>query len=175
MIMVWLVILSMLVMAAYTAAVCIKAKGVPYSISATYYKLQHPYWFMAAMWVTAGLLMPAVLEASKLGTEFLAFLACAGMLFVGAAPNFREELEGKVHMSGAVVCVVASQLWVAFNCWWILLPVWGAYLTYTIISVSRQKQGVFLYKFLQTKPMFWVEITALSATYVAIAFKSLLK
>ena len=38
--MIWLVILSMLVMAAYTAAVCIKQKGVPYSISATYYKLE---------------------------------------------------------------------------------------------------------------------------------------
>lgn len=173
--MICLVIISLLIIAAYTAAVCIKQKGVPYSISATFYKLQHPYWFMAAMWATAGLLMPIALETSKPGTEFLAFLACAGMIFVGAAPNFREELEGKVHMSGAVVCVVASQLWVAFNFWWVLLPAWGAYLTYTIISVSRQKQGVFLYRFLQTKPMFWVEIAALSATYIAIAFKLLLK
>lgn len=173
--MICLVIISLLIIAAYTAAVCIKQKGVPYSISATFYKLQHPYWFMATMWTTAGLLMPAVLDASKPGTEFLAFLACAGMLFVGAAPNFREDLEGKVHMSGAVICVVASQLWVAFNCWWVLLPAWGAYLTYTIVSITRQKQGVFLYKFLQTKPMFWVEVAALSATYVAIAFKLLLK
>lgn len=170
-----LVIISLLIIAAYTAAVCIKQKGVPYSISATFYKLQHPYWFMAAMWATAGLLMPIALETSKPGTEFLAFLACAGMIFVGAAPNFREDLEGKVHMSGAVVCVVASQLWVAFNCWWVLFPIWLAYLTYTIVSITRQKQGVFLYKFLQTKPMFWVEVAALSATYVAIVFKLLLK
>lgn len=169
-----LVIISLLTIASYTAAVCIKQRGVPYSISATFYKLQHPYWFLAAMWATAGLLMPVALETSKPGTDFLAFLACAGMMFVGAAPNFREDLEGKVHMSGAVVCVVASQLWVTFN-WWPALLVWLAYLAYTGISVARQKEGVFLYKFLHTKPMFWVEVAALSATYVAIAFKLLLK
>ncbi len=120
-----LVIISLLVIASYTAAVCIKQKGIPYSISATFYKLKHSYWFMAAMWSTAGLLMPAVLDISKPGTEFLAFLACAGMIFVGAAPNFKEEMEGKVHMSGAVICVVASQLWVGCtSIWWVLIPVW---------------------------------------------------
>ena len=170
-----LLIISFLVIAAYTAAVCVKQKGVPYSISATFYKLQHPYWFMAAMWATAGLLMPAALETGKPGTEFLAFLACAGMLFVGAAPNFREELEGKVHMSGAVVCVVASQLWVAFNGWWVLIPVWSAYLIYTCIAIGKQKEGVFVYKFIQTKPMFWCEIAALFTTFgvCGLAFRLL--
>lgn len=42
-----LTIISMLVIAAYTAAVCVKTKGVPYSISATYYYLEHKLWFMA--------------------------------------------------------------------------------------------------------------------------------
>lgn len=64
--MVWLVILSMLVMAAYTAAVCVKQKGVPYSISATYYYLEHKLWFMATMWLTAGLLIPAILVVAEL-------------------------------------------------------------------------------------------------------------
>lgn len=39
-----LTIISMLVIAAYTAAVCVKTKGVPYSISATYYYLEHKLW-----------------------------------------------------------------------------------------------------------------------------------
>ena len=68
------------VIAAYTAAVCVKHKGVPASISATFYKLEHPYWFLATMWLTAGLLMPVILDISKPNTEFLAFLACAGMM-----------------------------------------------------------------------------------------------
>lgn len=163
-----LLIISFLIIAAYTAAVCVKQKGVPYSISATFYKLQHPYWFMAAMWATAGLLMPAALETSKSGTEFLAFLACAGMIFVGAAPNFREELEGKVHMLGAVVCVVASQLWVAFNCWWVLIPVWLAFIVYTVIGMSKRVTGNLWSDFVSTKPMFWCEIAALATTYFTI-------
>ena len=75
-----LTIISMLVIAAYTAAVCVKTKGVPYSISATYYYLEHKLWFMATMWLTAGLLMPAILEVSKPNTEWIAFcpvLACS--------------------------------------------------------------------------------------------------
>lgn len=168
-----LLIISFLVIAAYTAAVCVKQKGVPYSISATFYKLQHPYWFMAAMWATAGLLMPAALETGKSGTEFLAFLACAGMIFVGAAPNFREELEGKVHMLGAVVCVVASQLWVAFNCWWVLIPVWLAFIVYTVIGMSKRVSDSIWQDFVSTKPMFWCEIAALAATYIVIMFRLL--
>lgn len=70
-----LTIISMLVIAAYTAAVCVKTKGVPYSISATYYYLEHKLWFMATMWLTAGLLMPAILEVSKPNTEWIAFLS----------------------------------------------------------------------------------------------------
>ena len=50
MIMVWLVILSMLVIAAYTAAVCVKQRGVPYSISATFYAIEHKGWFRFTMW-----------------------------------------------------------------------------------------------------------------------------
>lgn len=72
--MTYLIILSILVIAAYTAAVCVKQKGIPASISATFYKLEHPYGLLAAMWLTAGILMPAILEVSKLNTEFLAFL-----------------------------------------------------------------------------------------------------
>ena len=87
----------MLIIASYTAAVCIKQKGVLASISATFYRLEHKNWFMATTWLTAGLLMPAILEVSRPDTEFLAFLACAGMFLVGAAPNFKEDFEGDIR------------------------------------------------------------------------------
>lgn len=90
-----LTIISMLVIAAYTAAVCVKTKGVPYSISATYYYLEHKLWFMATMWLTAGLLMPAILEVSKPNTEWVAFLSCAGMFFVGSAPNSKMIMRAR--------------------------------------------------------------------------------
>ena len=165
-----LAILSVVTISLYTGAVCIKGRGVPYSISATFYALAHKYWFRFTMWVTPMLLMPAILEVSRPGTEFLAFLALIGMIMVGSAPDYaRDPFQHKVHISGAVMCIGLSQAWVALNCWWVLLPVWVAYLTYTGIAIGRQKAGVFLYRYMQTKPMFWVEIAALSCTYSALA------
>lgn len=168
--MMGLVFISMLVIATYTVAVCMKQKGIPYSISATFYKLNHPGWFMASMWLTAGWLMPAVLEVSKTGTEWMAFLACSGMLFVGAAPNFKDHFEGKVHTAGAVFCVAGSQLWVTFNCPWALL-VWVVWLVYTVVYMSRHISSSLISDFIRTRPMFWVEIAALMSTYLSVLLK----
>lgn len=165
-----LAILSVFAISLYTGAVCIKERGVPYSISATFYALAHKYWFRFTMWVTPILLMPAILEVSRPGTEFLAFLALIGMFAVGSAPDYaRDPFQHKVHVSGAIMCIGFSQAWVALNCWWVLLPVWVAYLAYTIVSIVRQKEGVLVYRFMETKPMFFVEVAALSATYSALA------
>ena len=84
-----LLIISFWVIAAYTAAVCIKAKGVPYSISATYYAIEHKGWFRFTMWACPMVLMPVILEVSKPGTEFLAYLALAGMIVVGCFPDYK--------------------------------------------------------------------------------------
>lgn len=165
--MTYLTVLSLLVIATYTLAVCLKQPCIPYSISATFYKLAHPYWFMAAMWLTAGLLMPAVLEVSKPNTEWMAFLACVGMFLVGAAPNFKDSFEGKVHIAGAVLCVAGSQLWVACNCPWALM-VWGAWLAYTVAYMFRHVSVSIVSDFIRTRPMFWVEVAALSATYLSV-------
>lgn len=168
-IIILLVVLSMVAVSFYTGAVCIKGRGVPNSISATFYALAHKYWFRFTMWTTPILLMPAILEVSRPGSEFLAFLALVGMIMVGCAPDYaRAPFQHKVHVSGAVMCIGFSQTWVALNCWWILLPVWLAYLTYTAVFITLQKEGVFVYRFMSTKPMFWIEICALSCTYSAI-------
>lgn len=168
--MYYLVVISMLVIASYTASVCIKAHGVPNSISATFYALAHRYWFRFTMWATPILLMPAILEVSRPNTDFLAFLALIGMILVGCAPDYvRDPFQKKLHVTGAIMCIGFSQVWVAFNYWWVLFPVWGIYLVYTGISIIRQKEGVFIYKFMRTKPMFWVEIAALATTYSAVA------
>lgn len=162
-----LIILSALCIAAYTAAVCIKFGGVPASISATFYKLEHKVWFGATMWLTAGLLMPAILESTPGCYQFTAFLACIGMMFVGVAPNFREGIDKKVHTTGAVLCILFSQVWVLLTCPWMML-VWVAYLIYTALMMMKNWKGNFISAFLLTKPMFWVEITALLATYVTL-------
>ena len=165
-----LVLLSFFVISAYTTAVCIKQKGVPYSISATFYKLKHPYWFMATMWLTAGLLMYPVLETSKAGTEGWAFAACAGMFLVGVAPNFKDRTEGIVHDIGAGLCLAGSQVWVALNQPWILF-IWAAYVVYTVVVMLRRVSDSIISDFIRTRPMFWIEITAIMSVYITIMVK----
>lgn len=162
-----LIILSALCIASYTAAVCIKLGGVPASISTTFYKLEHKLWFGATMWLTAGLLMPAILESTPGWYQFSAFLACIGMMFVGVAPNFREGLDRPVHITGVILCILFSQVWVLLTCPWVLL-VWFGYLAYTAWGMKKYWKGNFISAYLLTKPMFWVEIMALLATYVTL-------
>ena len=162
-----LIIVSALCVAAYTAAVCVKCKGVPYSISETFYRLEHKLWFGATMFLTAGLLMPAILEMTPESYQFTAFLACAGMMLVGAAPNFREGIERPIHIAGAILCLVFSQVWVGLTCPWFLL-VWIVYVIYTVAMMARHVSDRALSDFLRTKPMFWVEVTALVVTYMVL-------
>lgn len=157
----------MLCIASYTAAVCIKNKGIPYSISETFYKLNHKCLFGAVMWLTAGVLMPVVLELTPDCCQFTAFLACLGMMLIGIAPNFREGIDRPIHITGAILCILFSQVWVGLTCPWMLL-VWAVYLIYTALVMKKHWKGNLISAFLLTKPMFWVEITALLATYVTL-------
>lgn len=162
-----LTIISALLIAAYTVAVCIKCKGIPYSISETYYKIKHKFFFGVTMVLTACLLMPAILEITPDSYQFTAFLACVGLIMVGVAPNFREGIDRKIHTTGAVLCLVSSQVWVGLSLPWMLL-VWVGYLVYTAIGIKRDWNGYFIGSFLSTKPMFWVEIISLLTTYLTI-------
>lgn len=161
------VILSVLYITTYTAVVCINQIGIPESISATFYKLRYKAWFTITMFLTAGLLMPAILEITPEGYQFVAFLACIGMMFVGVAPNFREGLDRPVHITGAILCILFSQVWVLLTCPWVLL-VWFGYLAYTAWGMKKHWNGNFISAFLLTKPMFWVEVASLFVTYVTL-------
>lgn len=94
-------LISLVLIAAYIVYAISAMQGIPWSVSDTYYQLDkwgHPKWlFQAAMIVPAFLLLPAWLDVSPVEIQFLAFLSGAGLIFVGAAPCFKLELEGKVN------------------------------------------------------------------------------
>lgn len=164
--MIWLIVISALLIAAYTVAVCLNERSIPSSISATFYTLEQKWWFCVTMVATAFMLLPYILEVTP-DYQFTAFLACVGMVMTGVAPHFKEGIEKKIHTAGAVLCLVFSQVWVALTCPWVLL-VWVGYLVYTAIGIKRNWNGYFIGSFMATKPMFWLEITALLTTYVTL-------
>lgn len=138
----------------YAVSVC----GVPWSLSDTYYQLKkrnRPAWlFQVAMIIPAMLLMPVWLECSTEDIQFLGFLACGGLIFVGTAPLFREEFQSKVHYAGTAIAGVATILWVCFSEMW-YLPV-----------VAFPVSGIIMLRW--RKWLFWAELAAFVCAYVGV-------
>lgn len=168
-----LVIISLVIFLAYLAGMY-KYFGIPYSISDTYYKLEKRKkglgWLFTAMcWGVSGTLLPALLDLTPESYQFTAFLSCAGLMFVGAAPQFKLSLTGAVHYGAAAVCVIFSQILVGLTCWWVLLPVWLAFIGYILFNLFKHSDFFRgrIY-FIESKPMFWCEVAALLSFFTAI-------
>lgn len=161
-----LTLLSLFTISSYIW-VMVSREGIPSSVSATYYSLNHKFWFGFTMVATAGLLMPAILEITPDKYQFTAFLACAGMIIVGSAPNFREDWERKIHTIGAVLTIGFSQIWVGCVCPW-TLSIWSIYIILAMIFTEKNWNGNFIESFEKTNPLFWIECVALSTTYLTV-------
>lgn len=122
--------------------------GIPTSISETYYSLKHKYWFGFTMIITAITLFISLIDVVNM--QFLLFLSCVGLIFVGIAPNFKESFERPVHVTGAVLSLMCSQLLIAFNSWTILL-LWIPYLLF--------------YYFIKNK-LFWAEVISFTTIFL---------
>ena len=156
--MIYLYLLSLILLTIYimyAVSVC----GVPWSLSDTYYQLKkrgRPAWmFQAAMIVPAMLLMPVWIDRSTENLQFLAFLSCGGLMFVGSAPLFKEEFQSKVHYTGTAIAGLATILWVCLSgMWW--LP-----------SVAFPIAGIIMLKY--QKWLFWAEMAAFVCAYAGVA------
>lgn len=107
----------------------IRFKQIPESISNTFY-LGNKWWFSAVMIILGFLITTSLLNVTSEYYQCFAFFTGAGLLFVGAAPHFKEDLEGKVHTGGAIIFGIASQVWASiyFTPWllltWLTVPIW---------------------------------------------------
>lgn len=114
------ILISILILLGYTL-IMIKTGGqVPPSLSESVFNLpMNKRWiWTVAILAVCFLCVPTYIEKTSESTQFLAFLAIAGLAFVGAAPlvRFRDNaLQFRVHEAGAIVCAVCSQLVLVFN------------------------------------------------------------
>lgn len=148
-----LVVLSMITITAYIAAMVTKDMEIPESISSTVFKLKKKLvWvFPVVMWVVGFLLMPPLMEKVSDSTRFLAFFMVAGILFVGASPLVAKE-KNTIHYVCAAVAGIASQLLVALN-QPLFLMMWFPYIGYTLLA----KDG--------SKNFFWVEVSCMLTVF----------
>lgn len=99
--------------------------GIPDMMSDVYYQLQkctgsevigdkrkrnYGLVFTAVM-VASSILMLIPLLGSGSGIQCLAFLGCAGLMFVGAAPNYIDKDTLPIHKCGAIVAAVGCVGW----------------------------------------------------------------
>lgn len=166
-----LILLSLAIILTYVGVMIFKTKGIPYSISDTYYSLEHKVWFGFSMITTALLLMPAILNRTPESYQFLAFLMCAALCFVGVAPNFKAGMDRPVHIVSTVISAVCSQLWLALVITPYSLLVWLVWLAYEVIMVKKVWNGHFINSFILTKPLFWAEAIAFLSVYIGLIFQ----
>lgn len=162
-----LISISAVLLTAYTVALCIANRQIPPSLSATVFFLPtNGAWLWTAVIAAVVLsLAPAIIGTAHL-CQFLAFLACAGLLFVAGCPLVKDKTDTvyRVHMASAIICAVSAMGLVAFNKA-VLLLLWIPW------------AGAFIWKTSGTKPWttqtFWAEMTcffmAFAYAYYGIA------
>lgn len=167
--MIYLFVLSLAVFGAFIVAMLLKY-GVPTSISESYYllpdRVAHPT-FAGFCLLTALPLMIFWLDCTADTTfQFLVFFACAPLLFVGAAAAFKAvELTRRVHFTAAIICGVASQLWVVINTWWWIASI---VLFAAAFVLASRFSSVDSLRRKKSSLLFFVEVAAFLSTYVAV-------
>lgn len=153
-----MLIVSFLSLAAYLIY-AVRVCGVPASVSDTYYILlrkRRPAWlFQLAMILTGGLLLPAWLEVSPENLQFLAFLACGALIFVGATPLFKEAEQRVIHIAATVISGLSTLAWEVASGYWIVPA---------IMLAAAVPYGIY-----KQRILFFVELAAFASAYFCVA------
>lgn len=156
--MVTLAIISLVVFALYLIVMA-KLHGIQPSISDNYYVSRHRWTFVMVMWWVGFGMLPVMLEVTPEIWQFSAFFCCGGVIFVGAAAAFREEVTRQVHFAGAITSAAGAFIWTAF----ILPPMAGVgFLTCC---------GLLLW--LSRHVVYWLEVTCFAMVFVTYILRLL--
>ena len=113
--------------------------GVAESLSATYYKVKKPYLFQLALGITGFLMMIYLLDVTAgKWYQFLSFFATSALIFVAFAPDYKQMLEGKVHVGAAMTSAIAVLALIAMMGYW-YVPVLPALAAFFIIKKYGNK------------------------------------
>lgn len=152
--------------------------GVPAMVSDVYYQLQkctgsevigdkrkrnYGWLFTFVMVTCAVLMMVCMLDTGK-GVQFLAFLGCGGLMFVGAAPNYLDSDAYPIHKVGALVAAAGCVGWCLSVCWSLTLIVACLY-AFAMIKVYDRNQFIG-FKVVSYHPWYWLEVSAFLDVFV---------
>ena len=134
--------------------VVIRKYGVPEMVSSIYYLLGKSGWVFQVVMMSVGMLMLICLLDCEKGVQCLAFLACGGLMFVGAAPRFMNEDRG-VHKAAAVISAMAGIGWCL-----------SANFIMTIAAIVAYVIGIAYIKGLRKYALLVAEVAAIGWTFL---------
>lgn len=134
--------------------VVIEEYGVPEMVSSIYYLLGKSGWVFQVVMMSVGMLMLMCLLDCEKGVQCLAFLSCAGLMFVGAAPRFMNEDRG-VHKAAATICAMAGIGWCL-----------SANFVMTIAAIVAYVIGIAYIKGLRKYALLVAEVAAIGWTFL---------
>ena len=127
--------------------------GTAESLSATYYKIKKPYLFQIALGLTGFLMMIYLLDVTAgKWYQFLSFFATSALIFVAFAPDYKQMLEGKVHVAAAMVSAIAALTLIVLMGYW-YVPILPALTAFFIIRKYGNKT-------------YWLEMVCFASIFI---------
>lgn len=143
------------------SVIIVNGKKIPIHLSQSYYILKNGWLFTLFMFLIMFLTIIPLMEIIPNSYQFLVFLTCVSIGFIGASPNFIEDLEGRVHKIGAVIAMICSQILV-YLCQPIIL------LTWLVLFISLLLYYIYNKTLQGTNVLFWVETLSFINIYLLI-------
>ena len=159
------IVLAIIILFVYTILLVKIGGATPPSLSSSVFTIPtNKRWiWTVVLFLVCFLCVPTYIEKTSENTQFLAFLAIAGLAFVGAAPLVKvsdDKMQFRVHEVGAIVCATCSQIHLVFNNPWLLL----AWIIYLGLFVWYTKDTGCNFNTWRTK-IFWAEMICFINTF----------
>ena len=149
---IFLYALTLLLIALYS-----RNMGRPTMISEIYYGMGRSLLMPCLLVALALSFLPTMLDLG--GQQWLAFLTCMGLAFVGAAPAYLSQGERSVHKGAAILAAVAGTLW----CMTMEPCVVAVAALMAIIATLTDRRCW----------LFWCEVCAMSSVAATVVLKTL--
>lgn len=149
---IFLYALTLLLIALYS-----RNMGRPTMISEIYYGMGRSFLMPCLLVALALSFLPTMLDLG--GQQWLAFLTCMGLAFVGAAPAYLSQGERSVHKGAAIMSALAGTLWCLT-----MEPCVVAVAAIMAIIATLTDRRCWL---------FWCEVCAMSSVAATVVLKTL--
>lgn len=128
----------------------VEKKSLVTCVSECWYHIKWTHYALLAL--AALMMLPPMLDCTPYNWQFLAFIACASLVFVATAPSYLEKFEGRVHSISAILCAACAIAWAA-----VVVPVALIGCVLLIVAAFDKKHR-----------LLWLELSAFATAYIGV-------